>query len=156
MKTKMDRKFELKGKFDFEGKEYDSFEDMPAEAREAFWKAKSESAGEEAGPNRTKIKHEGKEYDLEELPPHVQEIFKNLQRRFKKEPGVIEPSSGSEIGDIPEPGADFHTGDLPTEPIAPKAFSASFWFRIVLLLIAIGMIYEIISQLRAASWLGTD
>jgi hypothetical protein len=90
MKTKMDVKLDVKRKYKFQGKEYDSIEDMPAEGQAAFKKAmpsESELARQidlKTGP--TKISYQGKEYDLDELPPIVRKIYEKLMEKNQKGP----------------------------------------------------------------------
>lgn len=146
MKTNVDIKFNVNKKYKFEGKEYDSIDDMPAEARDAFRKASAES-GIKTEFDQPKITYNGKQYSLDELPPQVREMYDKLMKmKAKDKTASIEPSSFSENIDIPESSADIQPGELPSEPVAPKAFSS--WFRIVLILIAIGMIYMIVSRLH--------
>lgn len=156
MKTNVDIKFNVNKKYKFQGKEYDSIDDMPPEAQDAFRKAQAES-GIKVNVDPPKITYNGKQYSLDELPPQVREMYDKLMKmKANDKSGPIEPSLTSEIRDISGPSEEINPGDLTNEPMAPKAFSASFWFRVVLVLIAIGMVYEIISQLRAASWLGAN
>lgn len=145
MKTNVDVKVNVKRKYKFEGKEYDSIEDIPAEAREAFRKASAESGGE-AGPNQTKITYKGQEYDLNDLPPIVRKVYEKLMEKAQKEQGAIEPSSASEIEDIPEPTADNRAGEMPAEPITPTATSPAA--RFILSLVALGAIFLLIYFLR--------
>ncbi|MDD5223409.1 MAG: hypothetical protein PHE84_05410 [bacterium] len=139
-------KFDVKRKFKYQGKEYDKIEDAPPEAQDAFRKAQAES-GIKVNVDPPKITYNGKQYSLDELPPHVKEMYEKLMKmKANDKSGPIEPSSSSEIGSFPEPSAAINPGELPNEPMAPKAFSS--WFKIVLILIAIGMIYMIVSRLH--------
>ena len=143
MKTNVDIKFNVKRKYKFQGKEYDSIGDMPPEGQAAFRKAvPSESELEnrvELKEGITKITYQGKEYDLNDLPPTVRKLYeKIIEMKTQGKTGAIDPSSASEIGEIPESGADFHPGDMSAESLAPKAFSP--WLRFVLTLIAIGAV----------------
>jgi hypothetical protein len=151
MKTKMDVKLDVKRKYKFQGKEYDSIKDMPPERQAAFRQAvPSESELEnrvELKDGITKITYQGKEYDLDELPPTVRKLYeKIIEMKTRDRTGAIEPSSASEIGDIPEPSANVYSGELPAEPITPKTFSP--WFRFVLTLIAIGAVIFTFYYLR--------
>ncbi|MCX5859853.1 MAG: hypothetical protein NT056_08170 [Proteobacteria bacterium] len=150
MKTKMDVKVDVKRKYKFQGKEYDSIEDMPAEGQAAFKKAmpsESDLALQmdlKTGP--TKISYQGKEYDLDELPPIVRKVYEKLMEKTQKGPRAIEPSSASEIENIPEPTPKVYSGEIPAEPIAPKATSPAA--RVILTLVALGAIIFLIYYLR--------
>ena len=151
METKMNVKFNVKRKYKFEGKEYDSIEDMPAEGQAAFKKAMpSESDLAEKldlQPGQTnKIIYNGKEYDLNDLPPIVRKIYEKLIPNTQREPGAIEPSSASETSDVSGSAEDIHYSDIPAEPIAPKATSPAV--RFILSLIALGTIVFLIYYLR--------
>jgi len=141
----MNVKFNVKRKYKFQGKEYDSKEAMSEAAKEAFQKATAGS-DEEAGPKTTKIIYQGKEYDLNELPPIVRKIYEKLIPNIQREPGAIEPSSASETSDVSGSAEDIHYSDIPAEPIAPKATSPTA--RFILSLIALGTIVFLIYYLR--------
>jgi len=145
MKTNVDVKVNVKRKYKFEGKEYDSIEDIPADTREAFRKASAESGGE-AGPNQTKIVYKGQEYDLNDLPPIVRKVYEKLMEKSQKETGAPEDSTPLEIGDLPEPTADIQAEEMSTEPINPTATSPAA--RFVLILLALGAIIFLFYFLR--------
>ena len=151
METKMDVKLNVKRKYKFEGREYDSIEDMPPEGQEAFKKAvpsESELAEKldlKAGQS-TRIIYNGKEYDLNDLPPIVRKVYEKLMERTGNEPGSHETSSSMEIGDVPEPTAELRPGEMSAEPIAPTATSPAV--RFILTLVALGAIIFLIYYLR--------
>jgi len=151
MKTKMDVKLDVKRKYKFQGKEYDSIGDMPPEGQAAFRKAvPSESELEnrvELKEGITKITYQGKEYNLDELPPTVRKLYeKIIEMKTHGKSGAIEPSSASEIENIPEPSANVYSGEMPAEPINPTATSPAA--RFVLTLVALGAIIFLIYFLR--------
>ena len=151
METKVDVKFNVKRKYKFQGQEYDSIEDMPAEGQEAFKKAApseselAEKVDLKAGQS-TKIIYNGKEYDLNDLPPIVRKVYEKLMEKARKEPGSPESSAPLEIGDITEQSADIPVEEVSTEPINPTATSPAA--RFILILVALGVIIFLIYFLR--------
>ena len=150
METKMNVKFNVKRKCKFEGKEYDSIEDMPAEGQAAFKKAvpsESEPAQKlDSKAGQTIIMYDGKEYNLDDLPPIVRKVYKKVMENAGNKPGYHETTSASEIGDLPEPTADIQAEEMSTEPINPTATSPAA--RFVFILLALGAIIFLIYYLR--------
>ncbi|MCX5868660.1 MAG: hypothetical protein NT009_14485 [Proteobacteria bacterium] len=150
MKTNVDVKVKVKRKYKFEGEEYGSIEDLPAEGQAAFKKAvpsgseRVQQSDPKAG--QTKIVYKGQEYDLNDLPPIVRKVYEKLMEKSQKETGAPEDSTPLEIGDLPEPTADIQAEEMSTEPINPTATSPAA--RFVLILLALGAIIFLFYFLR--------
>jgi len=90
----MNINFNLKRKFNVNGKEYNSIEEMPPEIRTAFEKAMA-LHGNQTIPldTRTTINFNGKEYQsIDEMPPDTRKLYEkvlNMAQTGEMQPGIF-------------------------------------------------------------------
>jgi len=92
-------------KFRFNGREYGSVEEMPAEAREAWEKAKSRSGGVVVPSIPGRITFNGKSYEsIEEMSPGDRALYEGVMRTVRDK--AVEGGAGREAPPLRGQGAE--------------------------------------------------
>ena len=130
MSIDINLKFNVKRKFNVNGKEYGSVEEMPANIRQAYDKALESRKG--------KIMFNGKKYEnVEAMPPDVRQTYEEMMRKLIE----MQMSSGS-VAEKPI-SVDFSMPTTPESAISPRLLKFSIG-----LIIFLGILYFFYQKVR--------